>query len=57
MEQLSQFYAYAKKGPDWLSTQVILSYFKALINISNIGKKFKNMQSKRSDFWRIFTMV
>ncbi len=35
-------YAYAEKGPDWLSTQVILSYFKG----SNKHKQYREMVQK-----------
>ncbi len=35
-------YAYAKKGPDWLSTQVILSYFKG----SNKHKQYREKVQK-----------
>jgi len=42
MEQLSTIYAYAKKCPDWLSTQVILSYFKG----SNKHKQYREKVQK-----------
>ncbi len=40
-----QIYAYAKKGPDWLSTQVIWSYFKG----SNKHKQYREKVQKYAE--------
>jgi len=50
-------YAYGRKASDWLKTDLILSFFQAMITTKRIGKKCSAMLERRSCCGRIFGMV